>query len=38
MQTAHVWLLEHFEGLAHGAVIDVEHILGERRRGGGTAC
>ena len=30
MQTAHVWLLEHFESLAHGAVIDVEHILGER--------
>ena len=29
MQT-HVWLLEHFEGLAHGAVIDVEYILGGR--------
>jgi hypothetical protein len=27
---AHVWLLEHFEQVAHGAVVDVEHILGER--------
>jgi hypothetical protein len=30
MQTAHVWLLEHFEQVAHGDVVDVEYILGER--------
>jgi len=30
MQTAHAWLLEHFEQVAHGAVVDVEYILGER--------
>ena len=30
MQTAHVWLLEHFEQVAHGAVVDVEYLLGER--------
>jgi hypothetical protein len=30
MQTAHVWLLEHFEDIAHGAGVDVEFILGER--------
>ena len=29
MQTAHVWLLEHFEQIESGAVVDVEHILGE---------
>ena len=23
-------MLEHFEQVAHGAVVDVEHILGER--------
>ena len=30
MQTAHVWLPEHFEQVAHGAVVDVEYLLGER--------
>ena len=29
MQTAHVWLLERFEQIESGAVVDVEHILGE---------
>src|SRR5215468_6948868 len=32
MQTAHVWLLEHFEQIESGAVVDVEHILWARRR------
>jgi len=26
MQTAHVWLLEHFEQIESGAVVDVEHM------------
>ena len=30
MQTAHVWFLEQFEDVGHGAVVDVEHIFGER--------
>jgi hypothetical protein len=29
MQTAHLYLLEHFEQIESGAVVDVEHILGE---------
>jgi hypothetical protein len=29
MQTAHVWLIEHFEELSDGAVVDVQFILGE---------
>ena len=28
-RAAHVWLLEHFDELEEGAVVDVEFILGE---------
>lgn len=29
MQAAHLWILEHFDEIEDGAVVDVEHILGE---------
>jgi len=29
MQVAHQHVVEHFDALAHGAVVDVQHILGE---------
>lgn len=28
MQFAHIWLLEHFDELASGAVVDVEYLAG----------
>jgi len=30
MRTAHEWLREHFDAIDDGAVVCVEHILGER--------
>ena len=29
MKTAHAWIVEHWESLSDGAVVDVEYILGE---------
>jgi hypothetical protein len=29
MQTAHLYLLDHFDELESGSIVDVEHILGE---------
>ena len=29
MKTAHTWILEHWDELEHGAVVDVEWILSE---------